>query len=423
MYEMFDEKEKKRIKIERKNISLVLISSIIAALSMVVFKLFPIDNYTKNFILPMFLLLVEFTFLAYKLGWVISLKSYLILFSIILILVSKLIIPIDFSNIFLNVLIVPLLMSIFFFLTSNKNYDITGTSISWLFKLFPSGLFQNFSYLKEYVETIKKRKNTHFLNIISGILLSIPLILVLLMLLTSADEYFNNFISNIASGFSNITKLENWSNYIVVFLCSFILFFVVLINVLKNRDLKMKEITHKTVNNDITATILVMVNSVFVLFLISEISKLTTNFLHVPIGYTYASYAREGFFQLLFITIINFAIIIYYLYKTNIVKKSKFVKNCLLLLISFSILLIFNSYYRMFLYISEYGFTILRLQVILFLLMELILFGVLIKKIISKLKFKDAYIFFTVMLTTYIINIYFCSKPFISLLNFIYHNY
>ena len=87
-----------------------------------------------------------------------------------------------------------------------------------------------------------------------------------------------------------------------------------------------------------------------------------------------------GYFELLFVTIINFSITLYLIYKTNLIKENKLVKYLVLLLISFTILLIFNSYYRMFLYVGKFGFTNLRLQVILFLLMELLLSEIIIKK-------------------------------------------
>ena len=128
-------------------------------------------------------------------------------------------------------------------------------------------------------------------------------------------------------------------------------------------------------------SMLATINLVFILFLISEISKLCGNFLKIPSGYIYSSYAREGFFQLLFVTIINFSIILFLLYKTDLINNNKIIKGLTLSLIIFSILLIFNSYYRMFLYIEKFGFTNLRLQVILFLLMELLSLLVILKKI------------------------------------------
>lgn len=161
-------------------------------------------------------------------------------------------------------------------------------------------------------------------------------------------------------------------------------------------------------------SMLATINLVFILFLISEISKLCGNFLKIPSGYIYSSYAREGFFQLLFVTIINFSIILFLLYKTDLINNNKIIKGLTLSLIIFSILLIFNSYYRMFLYIEKFGFTNLRLQVILFLLMELLSLLVILKKILFKLK-NDFVIFFIIIITTYIVNLYICNNWFIRL--------
>jgi hypothetical protein len=71
----------------------------------------------------------------------------------------------------------------------------------------------------------------------------------------------------------------------------------------------------------------------------------------------------------------------------------------------------------MFLYIGAYGFTVLRLQVILFLAMELILFATIAKKIIGKLEYDDAIIFLVISLSFYILNSYLCIDKFAKLLN------
>lgn len=68
----------------------------------------------------------------------------------------------------------------------------------------------------------------------------------------------------------------------------------------------------------------------------------------------------------------------------------------------------------MFLYIEKVGFTNLRLQVILFLLMELLSLLVILKKILFKLK-NDFVIFFIIIITTYIVNLYICNNWFIRL--------
>ena len=245
--------------------------------------------------------------------------------------------------------------------------------------------------------------------------------ILLLILLSSADTYFNVFIDNIFGFIKNIINIENLVPNLLILIGSFIILFSIFVNVLKNRNIENKESKLKVVNNSIASTILIIINCVFVLFLISEVSKLTVNFLHLPVEYTYSKYAREGFFQLLFVTVINISIILYFLYYTAVIKANKLVKNLLLVLVTFSILLIFNSYYRMFLYICAYGFTVLRLQVVLFLLMELLLFIILVKKIISGIKHNEAFIFMIVIVSTYILNVYLCSEKFIELINKIFN--
>ena len=160
-----------------------------------------------------------------------------------------------------------------------------------------------------------------------------------------------------------------------------------------------------------------MISLVYILFLVSEISKLTTNFLNVPIEYTYASYAREGFFELLGVSSINIIILVFYFNFTDSIKNNKFIKILLFMIILFSIFIIFNSYYRMGLYIFEYGFTILRMQVMMFLTMELLFFIILSVKLF-KLKFNyHGLKYFIIMLITYLLNIYICNDLVIDYIN------
>ena len=89
----------------------------------------------------------------------------------------------------------------------------------------------------------------------------------------------------------------------------------------------------------------------------------------------------------------------------------------MLILIGFSILLIFNSYYRMILYINAYTFTILRLQVTLFLLLELIYFVILINNIVKNDYLNKFKLYSRLALIFYILNLYLCNELFINLIN------
>lgn len=394
------------LKIKRENV----IVPIVSALLIVIISNLKIDWYFKTIMFPFFMILVSSTILVMK-NDDINKKAFYLLIPIILIIFSNLILillkgTLDENNEILNIIVLPILISIYLFSLINKNYKMALVNIPLMFKIFPRYLFRNLKFLK--IKTNREKTNK-ILNAVFGIIVGIVFSIVILLLLMSADDYFNKFVSkafiSINFDFSKIMQ----------FVIFFIIIFSIGVNLMRNRYIVMKENKTRKIDHTIIISMLSVINLVFVLFLISEISKLCGNFLQIPNGYIYSSYAREGFFQLLFVTIINFSIILYLIYKTNVIKENKIIRNLVLILIAFSVLLIFNSYYRMFLYIGKFGFTNLRLQVILFLLMELILFGVIIKKIINKIN-NDGLIFLAIMTSFYVINLYICNDFFIRLI-------
>lgn len=394
------------LKIKRENV----IVPIVSALLIVIISNLKIDWYFKTIMFPFFMVLVSSTILVMK-NDDINKKAFYLLIPIILIIFSNLILillkgTLDENNEILNIIVLPILISIYLFSLINKNYKIALVNIPLMFKIFPRYLFRNLKFLK--IKTNREKTNK-ILNAVFGIIVGIVFSIVILLLLMSADDYFNKFVSkafiSINFDFSKIMQ----------FVIFFIIIFSIVVNLMRNRYIVMKENKTRKIDHTIIISMLSVINLVFVLFLISEISKLCGNFLQIPKEYIYSSYAREGFFQLLFVTIINFSIILYLIYKTNVIKENKIIRNLVLILIAFSVLLIFNSYYRMFLYIGKFGFTNLRLQVILFLFMELILFGIIIKKIINKVN-NDGLIFLVIITSFYVINLYICNDFFIRLI-------
>lgn len=395
--------------IKKENIFIPIISAI---LIVIVGKL-NIDWYFKNLMFPLFMIVISSTILVMD-KKEINKKSYYMLIPIALIIFSNLVLlglkaNLDGNNELLNIVVLPILISIYLFLLINKNYKISLNNILLMFKLFPSSLFKNLGYIKI---DVPKKKNEKIINTIFGILIGVLFASIISFLLTSADDYFDRFLSKIM-----INININFNIWIIIkFIIFFIILFTIGINLFKYKDIMMKENKIRSIDKTMIIAMLSVINFVFILFLVSEISKLCGNFLNIPQGYIYSSYAREGFFQLLFVTLIDFSIIIYLMYKTDLIKENKTIKILVLLLIVFQVLLIFNSYYRMFLYVGRFGFTNLRLQVILFLFMELLLFGVIIKKIVSTIK-NDGLIFLIIMVTTYIINLYLCNDWFVNLIN------
>ena len=385
---------------------------LISAILIVVAGMLNIDFYFKSVMFPFLMILISSTILV-KDYEEINKKAYLLIIPIVLIIISNLVLKVlkgnlDGTNQLLNIIVLPLLISTYLFMLVRSDFKVSLENMFLVFKLFPKNLFKNLKFIK--IDT-NKEKNDKVINIIFGTIIGVFISGLILVLLTSADDYFDKFLSSIAININVNFKL--W--YVIKGIIYFVILFVIGINLFKNKEIALKESKKSRVNKTVITTMLFIVNFVFVLFLISEISKLCGNFLKVPKGYIYSSYAREGFFQLLFVTLINFGIILYLIYKTNLVKEDKKVKCLVLSLIAFSIFLIFNSYYRMFLYIGRFRFTNLRLQVILFLFMEIILFGFIIKKILRGAK-KDGMVFLIIMTITYVINLYICNDWFIGIL-------
>ena len=396
----------------KENFKKIIIPIIISALLIMVMQNFNFYDYDKYFIIPIFILIITDLYIVIENELVINEKGYLYLVPIVLIITGTILFKTNISNMILNIIIIPLLVANMFLTLTNKNYHISRNFIIWLGRIIPGKLFSNLKEIKNNIN-IKNTNKKKVRSILLGILIGIPFVVILLLLLTSADMYFSTFLDKIFS-YLNIDTI--WNNF-WIFVIYFIILFTVIMNIIKNRTTNDKEKPLIKLDNSIVSTVLIMVNIVFTLFIFSELSKLLGNFLQLPIEYTYAEYAREGFFQLLIVTIINFSIILFFLYKTNIIKENKTIKRLTLLLIIFTIILIFNSYYRMYLYMNEFGFTILRSQVVLFLTMELILSLIIIKKIISGLKHRDAPIFASIMITTYVLNIFICNQNCIDYIN------
>lgn len=385
---------------------------LISAILIVIVGMLNIDFYFKSVMFPFLMILISSTILVKDYEGI-NKKAYLLIIPIVLIIISNLVLKVlkgnlDGTNQLLNIIVLPLLISTYLFMLVRSDFKVSLENMFLVFKLFPKNLFKNLKFIK--IDT-KKDKNDKIINIIFGTIIGVFISGLILALLTSADAYFDKFLSSIVTNIN--VDFNLW--YVIKGIIYFVILFVIGINLFKNKEIALKESKMSRVNKTVITTMLFIVNFVFVLFLISEISKLCGNFLKVPKGYIYSSYAREGFFQLLFVTLINFGIILYLIYKTNLVKEDKKVKYLVLSLIAFSIFLIFNSYYRMFLYIGRFGFTNLRLQVILFLFMEIILFGFIIKKIIRGAK-KDGMLFLIIMTITYVINLYVCNDWFIGIL-------
>ncbi|WP_163215973.1 DUF4153 domain-containing protein [Clostridium thermarum] len=212
--------------------------------------------------------------------------------------------------------------------------------------------------------------------VVTGIVISVPLLLIVLVFLSSADMMFSYYVNKF---FNTLNFLDNWgisdalSHIILVFI--FAIYFFSFVWGFSERKEPTSSSASEFAADSVTISIpLAMLNVIYFLFAIVQFSYLYGNG-QLPEGYTYAEYARRGFFELVAVTIINFSIILFGLTKTKSTraKVSRFCSVLYTLLALFTLNMLYSAHYKMRLYETTYGYTYLRVYVHLFMALLLIL--------------------------------------------------
>lgn len=116
----------------------------------------------------------------------------------------------------------------------------------------------------------------------------------------------------------------------------------------------------------IVGTMLVVINCVYVLFVLVQFSYLFgAGEGHLPVDLSYADYARSGFAELILVTGINFFILIVALQYTRSSRKAGSIVHqvLLLILVSCSAIMLYSAFMRLNLYEQAYGYTYIRFLV------------------------------------------------------------
>ena len=189
-----------------------------------------------------------------------------------------------------------------------------------------------------------------------GLMLAIPLLILVVGLLSSADLIFRQMTTKLLAGinfstsFAFMVKMALWyfGTYMLVSnLC---------------RKTIGEEVKDRRNGEPIMAITLTSVLSVvYLIFSVIQILYLFLGKMQLPEGYTYAEYAREGFFQLLAVAILNLIIVLTCL---AFFKESKVLKAILTVMSFCTFIMIASSAMRMIIYVKSYNLTFLRILVL-----------------------------------------------------------
>ncbi|KPU42962.1 hypothetical protein OXPF_37310 [Oxobacter pfennigii] len=284
----------------------------------------------------------------------------------------------------LNALCVPLLTVAYTILVTNEKPDWSKPSFiikmaERIFYLSFLNVLKPFIFLKQL--TAKKEKgeiNKTRRSILIGLLASLPVLIFVVPLLSSADMVFNHYIRNMADIFDFI-KMDNLFIHIILTGGVFLYVFGYAWSFKfsdANREYPELE-KEGNIDPTVIITMLGVMNAVYLLFTIIQFSYLYGGAEGmVPQGFTYAEYARRGFFELVAVTMINFAILITAMRvaKNDNIKLNRVLNGFLSALVIFTCNMLFSAHYKMSMYEEAYGYTELRIYVHIFMLLMFILF-------------------------------------------------
>lgn len=224
-----------------------------------------------------------------------------------------------------------------------------------------------------------KERNT-LLAIVIGVLVALGILSVTLPLLLKSDAMFAKIFGDLLR-YINFSTIFGIAFMIVLGFTLSYAFFSALCkyNFPEGRDRKLKYY-----NPVIGITFTGIVTSIYLMYCLIQIMYLFIGIsAGLPDSMTYSEYARGGFWELLFVSFINFIMVLLcmYIFSENIVLKIvlTIVSGCTFIMIA-------SAAYRILLYVKVYHLTFLRILVIWFLIvLTLIMSGVIIS--IYKKKF------------------------------------
>ncbi len=214
-----------------------------------------------------------------------------------------------------------------------------------------------------------------------GLAIALPVVLILIYLLYNGDDAFRGMLNSI-----NFKRFPQKPLSALLAVPLFILLFSRLFS-LKDINRKQKEESDRGLDPTVLTFFLIGISVVYLLYLFSQLSYFFNGFLgFLPENFTYAQYARRGFFELAIVSSINIITVMMCIAFCR-KKEGKLpisVKLTLLFLCCFSLVLVLTEVAKMKMYMDTFGLTRLRILTTLFTVLLAVVFLSLIVRLFVK---------------------------------------
>lgn len=210
-------------------------------------------------------------------------------------------------------------------------------------------------------QTIKKIS-----YVLMGLVISIPILIILIALLGAADAVFSSVIHELLG---KLLRPVTICSILFRFFFGALALYCLICGCCLH-GLKPNVANRQKGEPVIALACMGSISTVYLLFCGIQVIYLFMGKGNLPEGYTFSSYARQGFFQLLFVAFLNLVMVLCCL---KYIRPSKPLNVILTVICICTYVMIASACYRMALYVKEYHLTYLRLMVLWFLVMLSIL--------------------------------------------------
>ncbi len=227
-----------------------------------------------------------------------------------------------------------------------------------------------------YCKNKLDKKNSKYLYIAIGLLITVPLFVIVFLLLTSADAVFRHMADSL------LKDMDFGDIMLIVWMFAFL--FLAAYGILAFLCRKtIKEEVEDTRKGEplIAIPVATILSLLYLVFSGVQILYLFLGNMQLPDGYTYAEYAREGFFQLLAVGILNLILVLVGL---CYFRPNKVLKVVLTVMSACTFIMLASSAVRMIIYIQYYYLTFLRILVLWSLVVLFLIFAGVIGYIVKE---------------------------------------
>lgn len=227
-----------------------------------------------------------------------------------------------------------------------------------------------------YSRNKMKSRNSKVLYVVLGLVIALPIFMVVVPLLISADAVFRDMTERVLEHLRLGNILLALFMWAFMFLASYCI-----LSYLCKKTIRQEVKDGRRGEPMIAITIAALLTLLYLVFSVIQIVYLFMGNMTLPSGYTYAEYAREGFFQLLAVSVLN---LIFVLVGLGCFRKSRVLKGILTVMSLCTYVMIASSAMRMIIYIRWYYLTFLRIFVLWGLAVLFLLFTGIILSIIKE---------------------------------------